>query len=119
MTRVTDLRGYGVCAKALGLLLGALSIAIGVRAFLRPEAAQGSPDFVRALGIAALGALYTALAPFLGYLLAMTLLVGAATVYYGAKPRPMVAAFSVGTAALLWLLFAAMLGVALPRSALF
>jgi hypothetical protein len=73
---------------------------------------------LRALGIAALGAAFVALAPFLGYPVALALLLAAATLYYGAAPRPQVALYAAGGAAVLWLVFARVLGVAMPAGLL-
>ena len=69
---------------------------------------------MRALGIAALGFIYVAIAPLLGFLVSSTLLAGAAALYYGAPRSAGTLAFAAGSAGLLWLLFGYMLGIALP-----
>ena len=96
--------------KGIAVVLGLLSIAA---AFSKPRAAE-KENHLKALGIAALGFVYVAAAPFLGYFIAVTALAGGAALYYGAPRRPGVALFALGTAAVLWLMFGRMLGIALP-----
>jgi hypothetical protein len=72
------------------------------------------PISLRALGIAALGFIYVAVVPFIGYFFAVTALAGGAALYYGAPRRLGVLLFAIGTSAVLWLLFRVMLGIAMP-----
>ena len=104
--------------KLLAVALALLSLLLGARSLV-PGAAAADTDagvgrHARALGVAGLGLVYVAAAPYLGYPLALALLVAAATLYYGASPRPTVAVYAVACAALLWLVFAKVLGVAMP-----
>ena len=116
----TSLLSDGVGAdgvpKLLAGALAAVSLWIGTRALLRRAGAADEPAarHLRALGVAALGFAYAACAPFLGYPLALALLLGAAALYYGASARPQTALFAVAGAFVLWLVFARMLGVAMP-----
>jgi len=75
---------------------------------------HGPLRHLRALGVAALGAAFVTLAPVLGYPLALALLLLAAALYYGAVLRLQVVLYAGGTAAILWLIFARVLGVAMP-----
>ena len=118
----TSLLADGVGAagipRLLAVALALLSLVLGARSLLAsPGAAAVGGPHVRALGIAGLGFVYVAAAPYLGYPLALALLVAAATLYYGERPRPMVVAYAFGCAALLWLVFAKLLGVAMPAGA--
>jgi hypothetical protein len=105
--------------KLLAVGLAVLSVVIGARSLLAgaPAASAGGPGLdrhLRALGVAALGAAFVALAPVLGYPLALALLLLAAARYYGAALRLQVVLYAGGTAAILWLIFARGLGVAMP-----
>ncbi|HLB16135.1 MAG TPA: tripartite tricarboxylate transporter TctB family protein [Burkholderiales bacterium] len=103
--------------KLLAVVLAVLSVVIGVRGFLTPSLTlplPGGGRHLRALGVAALGAAFVVLAPVLGYPLAVALLLLAAALYYGAAPRLQVVLYAGGTAAILWLVFARVLGVAMP-----
>ena len=111
---LSDEVGADGVPKALAALLAVFSLVVGIRALLRAGEVHEKKNHLRALGIAALGFLYIILAPYLGYVVSITLLAGAAALYYGAPRRPVVALFALGTAAVLWLAFGAMLGVPLP-----
>jgi len=107
--------GAGGIPKLLAVALALLSLLLGARGlFLSSPAAAVDGPHLRALGIAGLGLVYVAAAPHLGYPLAIALLVAAATLYYGERLRPAVLVYAIGCAALLWLVFAKMLGVAMP-----
>jgi len=77
-----------------------------------PQAEHGNP--LKALGIAAIGFVYVALVPLLGYLVSITAIAGAAALYYGAPRRWGVLAFALGSAAVLWALFAWLLRIPMP-----
>jgi putative tricarboxylic transport membrane protein len=97
--------------KGLAVALAILSILIA----LRRKPVEGGEFEPRAFGIALLGFAYVALAPLTGYFIAVTLLTGSAALYYGAPRRWSVAAFSLGTAVVLWATFGWMLGIPLPK----
>ena len=109
--------GAGGIPKLLAVALGLLSLLLGARSLVlgSPAAAADGPH-LRALGIAGLGFVYVAAAPHLGYPLAIALLVAAATLYYGELLRPAVVVYAIGCAAALWLVFAKLLGVAMPAA---
>ncbi|HYG54727.1 MAG TPA: tripartite tricarboxylate transporter TctB family protein [Burkholderiales bacterium] len=107
---LSDSVGAGGVPKGIAVVLALLSVGV-LFARLRETEKQ---NHLKALGVAAIGFAYVAVVPFLGYFLALTALAGAAALYYGAPRGPGVLAFSLGTAALLWLLFAKLLGIAMP-----
>lgn len=112
---LSDAVGPDGVPKALALLLAVLSILVAVRALLRRSADMPRPEnHARALGIAALGLAYVAIAPLLGFLISSALLAGAAALYYGAPRDAGTFAFATASAALLWLLFGQILRIALP-----
>jgi putative tricarboxylic transport membrane protein len=105
--------------KLLAVVLAVLSVVVGARSLVAGESGANASDpgllrHLRALGVAALGAAFVALAPVLGYPLALALLLLAAARYYGAALRLQVVLYAGGTAAILWLIFARGLGVAMP-----
>jgi putative tricarboxylic transport membrane protein len=111
---LSDAVGADGVPKALAVLLAVFSLLVGIRGLFLKKPPE-KKDHLRALGIAALGFLYVAAASFVGYVISITLLAGAAALYYGARRRTGVALFAVGTAAVLWVVFGAMLGIPLPQ----
>lgn len=100
--------------KGLAVLLAVFSLGIAVKAVLKPRDGNPPEKHLKALGIAALGFAYVAIAPLIGYVIAITLLAGSAALYYGARRPAGVALFALGSAAVLWLVFGALLGIPLP-----
>jgi putative tricarboxylic transport membrane protein len=112
---LSDAVGADGVPKALAVILASFSTLIALRALLgRSHEMPQSKNHLRALGIAALGFVYVALAPLAGFLVSTMLLAGAGALYYGAPRTLGTLAFAAGSAGLLWLVFARMLGVALP-----
>jgi putative tricarboxylic transport membrane protein len=111
---LADEVGAGGVPKALAVLLALFSAGIAFRALARGAPAAAPGNHFKALGIAALGFAYVFVAPLIGYLIAVTLLAGGAALYYGARRPGGVALFALGSAALLWLVFGALLGIPLP-----
>lgn len=107
-----------VALAALSALLGARGLLGGKRATRAGGGEVGLSRHLRALGVAALGAAFVALAPYLGYPLALGLLLLGATLYYGAAPAPRVVLYAVAAAGVLWLVFARVLGVSMPAGIL-
>ena len=109
--------GAGGIPKLLAAALALLSLVLGARSLLAGAVAVADPGagrHLRPLGVAALGFVYVAAAPYLGYPAALALLVAGATLYYGERLRPAVLVYAIGCAVLLWLVFAKLLGVAMP-----
>ena len=111
---LADAVGADGVPKGLAVLLAVFSLLIGVKGFSKKQAPE-KENHVRPLGIAAFGFVYVAAAAFIGYLISVALLAGGAALYYGAPRRFGVALFALGTAALLWALFAGLLGIPMPR----
>ena len=111
---LSDAVGADGVPKVLAVVLAGLSALIGMRAFSRRNEPAEPQRHALALGIAVVGFVYVAAVPYLGYLSGTALLAGAAALYYGAPRRWPVALFALATAALLWLAFGALLGIALP-----
>lgn len=118
---LADSVGAGGIPKLLAVALAVLSVLVGARSLLAGGAVAGADPgagrHLRALGIAGLGFAYVAAAPYLGYPLAVALVVAATTLYYGATLRVSVLVYAAACAAMLWLVFARMLGVAMPAGA--
>jgi hypothetical protein len=106
--------------KALAAALGALSLLLLARALAqRPAAAgadvsRGAAPHLWAAGVVGLATLYALAAPFLGYVLALGLLIAATAVMFGMRPHPRLALIAAGGALFFWVLFAKFLGVAMP-----
>jgi hypothetical protein len=111
---LADAVGADGVPKGLAVLLAVFSVLIAVKSSSK-KALPEKQDHLRPLGVAAFGFLYVAAASFIGYLASIALLAGSAALYYGAARRPGVALFALGTAALLWALFAGLLGIPMPR----
>lgn len=108
--------------RGLAVALAATSTLIALRAFwpgrgegiAEASALGAARDHARAFGIVALGFGYVLLAPWLGYIPAAVLLIGATAWYYGARPSLSLLAVAVGGALFLWWIFARMLAVSMP-----
>ncbi|MCB4770131.1 tripartite tricarboxylate transporter TctB family protein [Ancylobacter sp. Lp-2] len=111
----------------LAAALAVLGLVLLVRGALaaRTEAAGGPEDeerdarLPRALGFLALGAAYVLLLPYVGYFIAVALLIGSVTLYEGAPRRWTVPVAALGGAALYWAVFVKLLGVSQPVGTLF
>ena len=117
---LADAFGADGLPKGLAIAIAVVCTLIAVRAFFQSAAAaQPAPDaslrmHLRSLGVVAIGFGYILLAPLIGFLPAIALLILVTTIYYGAPPRPMVLAMAILGAIVLWLVFARMLGVSMP-----
>ena len=108
----------------LAALLAMVAILIGTRALVTvPVAGEAPKDaeapWPRAIGMWLIGAAYIPVADFLGYWLALLLLIFVVAIYEGMKLswRPLVVA--MGGATFFWLLFDVLLGVRVPEARLF
>jgi putative tricarboxylic transport membrane protein len=125
---LSDEVGADGVPKALAVSLGALSALVLARALaLAPRPAAigvtvsggagvkgGAAAHLWAGGVVGVAALYILAAPFLGYVLALGLLIAATAMLFGMRPGPRLSLVAAGGAALFWVLFAKVLGVALP-----
>ncbi|MBM3524516.1 MAG: tripartite tricarboxylate transporter TctB family protein [Alphaproteobacteria bacterium] len=117
---LSDAVGAEGLPKLLAVALATCAVLLAVRAVRRRDGGRlrAWRDHARSLGVIALGAAYVGLAPLLGYSLALALLIAATIVYFGARAPVPIAATAVLGAGALWLIFAKLLSVAMPTSAL-
>ncbi|MCQ8781209.1 tripartite tricarboxylate transporter TctB family protein [Mangrovibrevibacter kandeliae] len=135
VSRLADSVGPGGLPQAYGLVLGGLSVLLIARTLLagrnaavdgapRPSEAVEEPDdagpedggraFLPALVMLAIGAVYLAVVSWVGYPVAIALLVGATIVFRGGRRPAAVAAVAVGAGAVLWLVFVYILQIPQP-----
>jgi hypothetical protein len=108
----------------LSVLLAMIAIVIGVRALIAaPVSGEVGKDaeasWPRAIGMLVIGALYIPVASFLGYWLALVLLLLAVILYEGMNPSWRMLAVAVGGATFFFLLFDVLLGIRVPEGVLF
>jgi hypothetical protein len=109
----------------LAAVLALIAIVMGVRALVTAPARGKSEDkeaeapWPRALGMLAIGAAYIPTASFLGYPIALFLLLVAVALYERKKPDWRMFAVAGGGALFFWLVFAVILGVRQPEGIFF
>lgn len=122
-----------VGADGLPLILSAVLAGLGVLLILRSLLTlRGKPagkipavdgeqraSLPRALGLLAIAAGYALIAPVIGYMPAIALLIVAVAIYEGIRPSWALAITAVGGAVGFWLFFVWLLGVEQPRSIFF
>ena len=118
---LSDAVGAAGVPKALAIGLGLLSAmlilrAVAARPTFRGTGSAADPwPHLQALGVVGLGAAYAALAPYLGYPVAVAALIGVTALYFGMRPSPRLVLVALAGAALFWGLFVKILGVAMPE----
>jgi hypothetical protein len=110
----------------LAILLAVLALLLILRSFIVASPSGAAPadgeyhaKFTRALGLLAIAGGYAVIAPIIGYVPALALLIAAVALYEGAPPSwrlPVVAILGAGG---FWLFFVWLLGVEQPSSLLF
>lgn len=121
-SQLADDVGPAGLPKIYGLCLAGFSILLMARAWLRPAAAGGKTRPVaeevfalrRGLGTLAIGVAYVALVPWLGYPLAIALVIGAASLYGGGQISARLAAIAALGALGLWFVFVFLLHIGQP-----
>jgi len=116
---LSDAVGPGGLPKAYAVVLGALALGLVARG-RRPDASAPAVSrhlLLRVAGLLALGVVYLIAVPWAGYPLAVASLIIGTTYYQGGRLDRRVVAVGVAGAALLWLLFAQVLGIPLPAGA--
>jgi hypothetical protein len=108
----------------LAALLAMVAILIGTRALVTAPVTGDAPKdaeapWPRALGMWCIGAAYIPVANFLGYWLALLLLIAVVALYEGMTLSWRTAAVALGGATFFWLLFDVLLGVRVPEARLF
>lgn len=117
---LSDAVGAGGVPKLLAIVLGGLGAAQIGRALLRRQAdavadgPRGLAAHLRAAGMLIIGAVYIVVTPYLGYPLAIALLLLVVIVYSGLPPSRHVVLVSSLGALVFWLTFVKLLGVAMP-----
>jgi len=111
----------------LAILLAGLAVLLILRSLIvaRPVGGAAAVDgeyhakFTRALGLLAIAGGYAVVAPIIGYVPALALLIAAVALYEGAQPSWRLAIVAVLGAGGFWLFFVWLLGVEQPSSLLF
>jgi hypothetical protein len=118
---LSDAVGPQGLPKTYAIVLGALSLILIVRS-VRPADNRNAPpsphplppSMGRAAGIVAIGAIYIALVPWLGYVLSLAILIAATTYYQGGGMTRRVGLVAASGALFFWVLFVFFLGIAHP-----
>jgi hypothetical protein len=126
---LTDEVGAGGLPQVLSGILAILAVILIARALLvarlRTAAAAGSDDeddsagLPRAVGLLLFGAAYIFLLPFVGYIIATALMIGAIALYEGAPRTWVVVAAAIGGGVFYWAVFVKLLGVHQPMGLIF
>jgi putative tricarboxylic transport membrane protein len=105
---------YAVILAALSLILISRSIrSSGSNVGDRQSRTDGS-RLVRASGMLVIGIVYILLAPWLGYLLSISVLILATAYYQGGRVGRTAALVALGGGVFFWLLFVVFMGIAQP-----
>lgn len=130
---LSDEVGAGGLPHALAVALAGLGSILVIRSLLAPKPvpaahAPGAPEededeekdarLPRAIGFLLFGAFYVLVLPYVGYLIAVALLIGGAALYEGAPRRWTVPAAAIGGAVLYWAVFVKLLAVNQPAGIL-
>lgn len=108
------LAGLGLVLTARALIAARLAPAPSPAAETPAEDGEATAPLPRALGFLAFGAAYVGLAPVIGYLPAVALLIAGVALYEGAPRNWRTLAIAVGGALLYWAIFVRLLGVRQP-----
>lgn len=125
--------GPGGMPKAYAVVLGGLSLILLARALVRraivraegPGVRREGDDgtvlrvpriqLIRVGGMLAIGAVYVAVVPWLGYILTLAVLIAATAYYQGGTVTRQLAMVALGGALFFWLLFVIVLSIPQPR----
>ncbi|MEZ2128047.1 MULTISPECIES: tripartite tricarboxylate transporter TctB family protein [unclassified Sinorhizobium] len=128
---LSDEIGAGGLPKVLSVILAILALSLIARTLLATrlrrataaKVADGEEDenapLPRAVGLLLFGAAYVFLLPFVGYIVATALLIGALALYEGAPRSWVVLAAAVGGGLFYWAIFVKLLGVNQPMGSVF
>lgn len=119
---LSDAVGAGGVPKALAAVMALAGMLLVLRTLVRaPAEAEGRSlaAHARAAGLFALMVAYVLAAPVIGYPLAIGIFAAAVAAYAGARAGVTTAAFGAGVAAVSWLGFVKLLGIAFPTGAIF
>jgi putative tricarboxylic transport membrane protein len=119
---LSDAVGAGGVPQGVGIAMGLAAVALFAKSFIGPaahaeiddDAKPWVPTLLRTAGLVLILLAYAALLPWLGYPLAVSLLVGASGWLAGAVPRAPLLACALLSGPALWLLFDRLLQVRMP-----
>lgn len=117
VSQLADAIGPQGLPKVYALILAALSLILIINALKAPSGSPNPTDrtrSLRALGMLAIGVAYVVLAPWLGYLLAISGLILATTYYQGGTVGRQAALVAAGGGVCFWLLFVVLMGIPQP-----
>jgi hypothetical protein len=115
---LSDAIGADGVPKSLAIGLGGCSVLLVGRAVLMRGGAAirfEALTHARAFGITAIGAVYAALAPLLGYAPAIAFLIAGTALYFGTRLNARLILVAALGGILLWALFVRMLGIPMPE----
>lgn len=135
---LSDVTGAGGIPRALAWTMGGLGVLLCLRSLSSrsnevkaalepaepavhetPPATRDTNPHIQALVLLGILVAYVVLAPYLGYIVATSILIGAAAAYGGAAITRNLVLISAAGGIGLWLVFAKMLGIAMQSSVLF
>jgi hypothetical protein len=117
VSRLADAIGPQGLPKVYGLMLAALSLVVVVNARRAPSesrSAKTRSGALRAIGMITIGVAYIVLAPWIGYLLAISALILATTYYQGGTIGRHAALVALGGGVFFWVLFVVLMGIHQP-----
>ena len=117
VSQLADAIGPQGLPRVYTLILTALSLILIINALKVPSGSHSPTDRIRslrALGMLAIGVAYVVLAPWLGYLLAISGLILATTYYQGGTVGRQAALVAAGGGVFFWLLFVVLMGIPQP-----
>ena len=121
VSRLADAIGPQGLPKVYALILAALSLMLVVRSVRDPGSEIRDPKgsgkrsrSFRAAGMLLIGLVYILLAPWLGYLLSISVLIFATTYYQGGTVGRQAALVALCGGVFFWVLFVAFMGIAQP-----
>jgi putative tricarboxylic transport membrane protein len=126
VSQLADAIGPQGLPKVYALMLVALSLILIVTGLRGVRSSLGSPQrsevrerpasrgLLRAIGMLAIGVAYIVVVPWLGYLLAISMLIVATTYYQGGTIGRKSAVVALCGGVFFWLLFVVLMGIAQP-----
>lgn len=112
---LSDAVGPQGLPKTYAVVLGALSLVLIFRSWnTRFSVSAHRVPIMRVAGMIVIGAVYLAVVPWTGYILALAGLIAATTYYQGGGLNGRVALVALSGAVFFWILFVAVLGIPHP-----
>lgn len=113
---LSDAVGPAGLPKIYAIVLAGLSLMLVARSVGRAVSGSAGekPVVARAAGLLAFGIVYIVIVEFVGYVVAVALLIAATAWYQGGVFKPRILIVAAGGAVLFWLIFVRLLGVQHP-----